>query len=118
MSYPFKLSFPVLGEIFAVGGDDLLVPVEGILAAAGITAGAVIISVDIDEAIALAHLTGRSGNQIDRTPGRVAQQINTVFHSLFHRFNVAAEVVDAIVIVNGTIFLDLVIGTKTILSYE
>ena len=43
-------------QVGSIGGDDLLVPVEGILAQPAVVAGAVIVLVDVDEAVALGHL--------------------------------------------------------------
>mgnify|MGYP000099131609 FL=1 len=53
------------GQIFAVGGDDLFIPVEAVLPAAGQRALAFVVLVYIDEAVPLLHLAGGSTDQVD-----------------------------------------------------
>ena len=52
-------------QLAAVGGDDVFVPVEGLLAGAGAAAGAIVMQVDIDKAVALLVLAGGKGGQVD-----------------------------------------------------
>ena len=82
----------VLLDDLAVRLADLLIPEEGILAAAGEIAGAVVVAVDINEPVTLCVLARAGGDQVDRTPGRVADQVDTVFDGFLHGLYVLAEV--------------------------
>ena len=55
-------------KLFAVAFADLLVPVERILSFPVQVAVAVIVLVDIDEAVALLHFTGGSGDKVNAAP--------------------------------------------------
>ena len=54
----------VLLDDLAVRLADLLIPEEGILAAAGEIAGAVVVAVDINEPVTLCVLAGAGGDQV------------------------------------------------------
>lgn len=45
-------------------------------------AGAVIVVVDVNEAVALAHLGGGVRNQVDAAPRGIAEQVNAVGNRL------------------------------------
>lgn len=93
-----------LGQIFAIGGDYLLVPVKALLLGAleGTVAG--VVAVHIDKAVAPGHLARAGRGQIDRTPGGVAQQVDAVLgHRVTHGLDVLAQVVDAVIVVDGAI---------------
>ena len=107
------------GQIFAVGGNDLFIPVEAVLPAAGQRALAFVVLVHIDEAVPLLHLAGGSTDQVDGAPGGVAQQGQAVLvDGLFHLLNVGPQVVDAVGVVDGTICFHLVHRTQTVLHDE
>src|SRR5699024_6172984 len=101
-----------------VGGDDFLVPVEAVLAQTAVVAGAVVVLVDVDEAVALGHLAGGGGHQVDAAPGGVAHQVHAVLDSLGHLLDVAAQVVDAVAVVDGAVGLQGVVGTQTVLHHH
>ena len=55
--------------------------------------------VDVDEAVALAHFSGGGRDQVDGSPGGVAPEFNAVQSDrVAHRFNVVAQVLDAVVV--------------------
>ena len=65
-------------QILAIGGDDLLIPAEGILLIALKGSVSLIIHIDIDEAITLLHLTGGQGNEVNTSPWRIGDDIHAV----------------------------------------
>lgn len=90
-SKPFPKPFPqwrsycrLIQALGTVGLDDLLVGVEAVLAAALVGTGAVVVLIDVDEAIALAHLAGAGGHQVDGTPPDVGDQVDAVGNGLAH----------------------------------
>src|SRR5699024_4307650 len=105
-SFPGKNPVPASIQILAVGGDDLLVPVETVLAAARQGAVAHIVLVHIDEAIALAHLVGGGRDQVDGSPAGVAPHLDALVDGLAHLADVLAEVIDAVGVVDGAVRLD------------
>ena len=69
-SKPFPKPFPqwhsycrLIQALGTVGLDDLLVCEEAVLAAALVGTGAVVVLIDVDEAVALAHLAGAGGDE-------------------------------------------------------
>ena len=109
----------VVGEVFAVCRDDLLVPVEALFAAAGQGAAAVVVLVHIDEAVALVHLAGGGRDQVDAAPGGVAHQVDAVlFHRLFHLGDVLLEVGDAVVVLDAAVGFHLVVGAQAVFDDE
>src|SRR5699024_3450375 len=88
-------------QVIAIRCDDLLVPVERLLAQAGEVAGAVVVAADIDETIPLGVLAGGRRYQVDAAPGGIAHQVHTVLDCLFHLFDVAAQVVNAVVVADS-----------------
>ena len=108
-----------LRQILAVGLDDLLEPVEAVLAGALERALVVVVLIDVDEAVALVHLAGRSGYEVDAAPRRVADEVHAVLIDReLHLLDVVAEVVDTVVVVDGAVRLDLVVRTETVLHDE
>lgn len=69
-----------LVQLFTVGGNDLLVPGKGLLLIAVSAAGAVVIEIYVDKAVALAQFTGGEGYHIDAAPGRIAHQVYAVLY--------------------------------------
>ena len=69
----------------------------------------------MDEAVALAHLAGGGGDQIDAAPAGVAQEWHSVFDGIPHGADVRAQVVDAIVVHYLAIGVDLVHGPQAVL---
>ena len=59
-------------QVLAVALDDLFVPPEAVLAVTFEGAGAVIVGVHIDKAIALAQLTAADADQVDAGPHSVS----------------------------------------------
>ena len=56
-------------QVFAVGGDHFLVPIEGVLPLPAQIAGAVVKFVDVDKTVPLGHFSGRGADQINAAPG-------------------------------------------------
>ena len=107
-----------LCQIFAVSGNDLLVPVEGVLLLAAQVAGAIVKLVDIDETVTLSHLAGGSGHQIDAAPRGVAHQVYAVLDGLGHLLNVLAQVVDTVAVVNLAVLGLHIVRSQTILHHH
>ena len=109
MKYCFYFRI-VLLQLFAVSFNYFLVPVEGILSFSVEVAVTIVVSVDIDEAVAFFHFTGSSRNQIDAAPHRITHQINTIFNCFLHRFNVFFQIFDPVVVVEFPICTSFIIG--------
>ena len=95
-----RFRFHRLFQVFALGGNDLLVPVVGIFFASGEIACTVIMTVHIDESIALGILTRPGRYQINGTPGGVANEVHAILQGFGHGLDVATEVVDPVLVVN------------------
>ena len=72
----------------------------------------------MDEAIALAHLAGAGGHQVDGTPPGVGDQVDAVGNGLAHGLDVALQVGDAVRVVDGTVLLDLIVGAHAVLDHH
>ena len=105
-----------LFDDLTVGFADFLIPEEGILAAAGEIAASVIMLIDIDESVSLGVLACTCGHKVDRTPCRVADQVDAVFDSFFHGLDMLSEVGDPVLIVDGAILLDLIKCAEAVLD--
>src|SRR5699024_1572844 len=105
-------------QVRAVGGDDLLVPVEAVLALAGQIAGAVVELVDVDEAVALGHLAGAGGYQVEAAPGGVAHQVHAVLDGRGHLGDVLAQVVDAVAVVDLAVGVLDVLGAQAVFHHH
>src|SRR5699024_1148489 len=93
-----------LSKVLAVGGDDLLVPIKAVLPAAGHGAGAVVVQIHIDHAVALFHLTGGRRHDVDGPPAGVAQQGHAVqVHRVPHGTDVLPHIVDAVGVVDRAV---------------
>ncbi len=84
-SKPFPKPFPqwhsycrLIQTLGTIGLDDLLVCEEAVLAATLVGTGAVVVLIDVDETVALAHLARAGGNQVDGTPPGVGNQVNAI----------------------------------------
>ena len=83
-----------------------MIPGKAVLFAAGQGAAAFLVQIHVDEAVPLAHLAGAQGDGINGRPGGVAHHRHAVqFHRLLHLGDVAAQVVDAVRIVDGAVRL-------------
>lgn len=80
--------------------------------APGAVAG--IVAIDIDKAVALAHLAGGRRDQIDAAPAGVTHHRNAVADSIAHCPDVLAQVADAIVVIDVPIGIDLIAGAKPV----
>lgn len=102
-------------KLLAVAGNHLFVPVEALLTRTRHIARTVIVLVHVDEAVALAVLTGGERHAVDAAPRRVAHQVDTIVsHRFFHLFNMGAQVVNSVVVVDAAIFFYFVVSTKTV----
>src|SRR5918997_2725186 len=87
----------------AVGGDDPLVPAQALLARAREGAVALVVLVDVDEAVALGHLRGGEADDVQAAPGGVAEQLDAVGDGLAGLPQVLAVVGDPVVVVHGAV---------------
>ena len=72
----------------------------------------------MDEAVALAHLAGAGGHQVDGAPPGVGDQVNAVGDGLAHGLDVALQIGDAVRIVDGAVLFDLVVGAHAVLDHH
>ena len=106
-------------QILPIAFDYLFVPVEGFFAAALHGAAAAVVEVDVDEAVALAHLAGGGGDEVNGTPGGVSPELNAVEGDrVAHCFDVVAKVVDAVVVDDRAVGLYFVIGAEAVFHDE
>ena len=112
---PGTRAVSLLQALGPVGLDNLLVRKEAVLAEALIGARAVVVLVDVNEAIAFAHLAGARGHQVDRAPPGVADEIDAVVDGLAHGVHVLLQVLDAVVVVDLAVRRDLVLGAHAVL---
>ena len=111
------LSFPhfsVQGlENFSVGFNDFLIPGEAVLGDPAQIFQVLFFPVDVDETIALlVSLMG--ADQIHEGPGTVTDQIHAILNGQISLFQVLLIVVDAVVIMNMTIFFQNISGTHAV----
>lgn len=105
-------------QVFAIGGNDLFVPVERIFSVAVIGAVAFVVGIDVDETVALGHLRIAHAHKIDAAPRRVAHHRHTVPDGIPNGFDVLTEIVNAIGIVYSAVRFQLVMCTETVLNDE
>lgn len=105
-------------EAPAVRRDDVFVPPERLLAVARERARAVVVAIDVDEAIALFHLGRRGADEVDAAPCRVAHDGHAVGDGLSDLHEVVVEVLDAIVVIDRLAALavvdELVVRAETV----
>ena len=87
-------------QLAPVRGDDLLVPEERVLAEALERAVSLVVHVDVDEAVALAHLAGAGRDEVDGSPSGVAHHVNTSFDRQVDLLEVISKILDAIVVMD------------------
>ena len=73
-------------------------------------------TVHIDKSIPLRVLAGPCRDQVDRSPGRVADQRDTVFDRLAHSPDMLPEIRDPVGIMDGAVLFHLVKCAKTVLN--
>ena len=83
-------SFHCVPQAAAIGRDHVPIPVERFLAVPRERPRPVVISVDVDEAVALAHLRGRCAHEVDAAPRRIAHDGHAVRDGLLHLHEVIA----------------------------
>ena len=67
---------------------------------------ALVVLVDVDEAVAFLHLAGAGGDEVDGARGAVADEVDAVFiDGFFHLLDVGAQVGDARVVLHHTVFV-------------
>lgn len=66
------------GQIFTVGCNDLFIPIETVLLQTLAITRAIILIVNIDEAVSFCHFSGRGGHEVNAAPHSVAHQIHTI----------------------------------------
>ena len=80
----------------------MLVPVEGLFLHAVKRAVPLVVHIDVDKAVTLFHFTGAGRDQVNASPGQVSHEIHAIDqHRIFHRLNVLAEIVNAIVVIDA-----------------
>ena len=80
------------------------VPIEAVFLITLERTVTLIVTIDIDKTIALGHLAGGGGNQVDAAPHGISEEVYTVFfNGLFHGTDMPLEVVNAIGVVDATV---------------
>ena len=74
--------------------------------------------IDINKPVALGHLSIGIAHQVDAAPRRVAPDLNTILDGLGHGLDVIAQVLDTIVVVDGSIRIDLVAAAEAVLNHH
>ena len=71
---------------------------------------AFVVHIHIDHTIALCHFAGACRNDINASPGRIAHYRHMVlFNGFLDGTDMAAQVVDAVVVLNGTVRIDRIL---------
>ncbi len=97
----------------------MLVPVKTVFAAARFAAVALVIHVHIYKTIPLAHFACGGGDQINRAPGCIAQQLNAILvYGLFHRLNMPAHIINAVVVMYAAIGFHCILCTQAVFNNE
>ncbi|MPM78673.1 hypothetical protein SDC9_125684 [bioreactor metagenome] len=99
-------------------GDHVPVPGEGVLADPPPAAPPVVVLIDVDVTVALGHLGGAAGDQVDRPPGRVAHHGDAVRDGLADLDQVVVDVRDPVVIVHRVVILESVDRPQAVLHDE
>lgn len=105
-------------QIPPIAGDHFLIPPERFLAGAGEGAVALVVAVDVDKAVALAHFAGRGGHQVDAAPGGITQHRHAVGDGVGHGADVFAQVADAVVVLNLACCIELVVRAQAVFHQE
>lgn len=82
---------------------------------------AVVVAVDVDEAVALGQLGGGGADEVDAAPGGVAEERYAVEDGLVGLADVGGEVVDAVAIVDGRVAIlldEYVLGAEAVFYDE
>ena len=91
-------------QVFAVGGNDLFVPVERIFSVAVIGAVAFVVGIDVDETVALGHLFCGFTDKINKRPTCIPDKINRIFHNgIAHCIDMFTIVVNAVGVVHFSV---------------
>ena len=106
----------LLVQVFAVGGDDFLIPVEGILTGTLVCSVSFIVCVNVDESVTLAHGYQGTGYQIDTAPRGIADDIHAVFNGLGDCFDMAAEIGDPVIVVDLSFLIRLLKGSESVFN--
>ena len=93
-------SFYCTLQTTAMGRDHVPIPVERFLAVPRERSRPVVISVDVDEAVTLAHLRGRRAHEVDAAPRRIAHDGHAVGDGLLHLHEMVVQIVDAVVVLH------------------
>ena len=97
----------------------MLVPAEGLLAAALVRAVAFIVAVHVDQAVALLHLAGGEAHHVDAAPDRVAHDGHAVqVDGLLDLGDVALEVFDARVVGDVAVLVGRLVHAHAVLDDE
>lgn len=79
---------------------------------------ALVVPVHIHEAVAFGHLGGARRHNIEGAPVGVAEHLAAILDGLVDRLQVALEIVDAVIVVDGAVGLDLIVGAHAVFSDE
>ena len=91
-----------------------MIPIEAVLAGAVIAAVACIVSIHINEAVALGHLPCSTRDKVYAAPHRIANQVNAIQRDgIVHCLNMLPQIVDAVGVVYFAI-LKNILCAKTI----
>ena len=99
----------------AVVGDHFLIPVETVLTVTITGAVTFTVQVHIHKTIAFGDAVAR-GEQVEGRPGIVAQQLHAVCNGSLHGLDVLTDVLNAVRIMDRTVFFQLIISTKAVFA--
>lgn len=102
-------------KIHTVFSNCLLKPSKAVFFQTFFTAFSIVIDIHINETIAFAHLMGGGTDDIDRSPGIIASDINPIINCFFHLLQMFCKIITTIVIVD-TIFLHCILRSQAIFS--
>ena len=94
-------------QLFSIGFYHMLIPVKRFFTGTLQSTMAFVIHIHIDHAIALCHFTGARRNDVDASPGRITHYRHMIFFDGFlDGTDMTTQIVDAIIVLNGTIRID------------
>ena len=74
--------------------------------------------IDVDKSVAFGHLSIGIAHQVDAAPRRVPPDLNAILDGLGHSLDVVTQVLDTIVIVDGSIRVDLIAAAEAVLNHH
>ena len=103
----------IVFKVFAVGGNDFFIPVEGFFRDSSEIFEVKVAAVDIDKAIPFVKAF-MSRDQVDCRPWAVSHHLHAVVNRQLHLFDMPLEIFDPVVVTDGAVFFQLVMCAETI----